>query len=88
MPLSVRSNIHEIVDSVYERGRVTVSTGKGKDGQEQLAVSGNLSSVIKELESQMREAATYPEFDKAAGLRDQVKRLRQIEPDTLEGGIL
>ena len=86
-PQSVRSNIHDIVDSVYEQDHVTISIGKGKDGKEQVAVGENLAAVIKDLEAQMREAATNLEFEKAARLRDEVKRLREMELDTLEGEV-
>ncbi|KQX40002.1 excinuclease ABC subunit B [Devosia sp. Root436] len=86
-PQSVRSNIHDIVDSVYEQDHVTVSIGKGKDGKEQVAVGANLAAVIKDMEAQMREAATNLEFEKAARLRDEVKRLREMELDTLSGEV-
>jgi excinuclease ABC subunit B len=81
----VRSNIKEIVDSVYEKDHVTVSIGKGKDGKEQIQVGANLAAVIKDMEKQMREAATNLEFERAARLRDEIKRLREMELDTLEG---
>tara|TARA_R110002126_G_scaffold98508_3_gene229001 strand:- start:4981 stop:7602 length:2622 start_codon:yes stop_codon:yes gene_type:complete len=83
-PQSVRSNIHDIVDSVDERDHVTVSIGKGKDGKEVTHVGANLAAVIKDMEAQMREAATNLEFEKAARLRDEVKRLREMELDVLE----
>ncbi|WP_425430730.1 excinuclease ABC subunit UvrB [Devosia submarina] len=86
-PQSVRSNIHDIVDSVAERDHVTVSIGKGRDGKEQIQVGANLAAVIKDMEAQMREAATNLEFEKAARLRDEVKRLREMELDTLSGEV-
>jgi len=86
-PQSVRSNILDIADSIYERDRVTVSVGKTRDGKEALHVGDNLAAVIKDMEAQMREAATNLEFEKAARLRDEVKRLREMELDTLEGGV-
>ncbi len=86
-PQSVRSNIHDIVDSVYERDHVTVSIGKGRDGKERVEVGANLAAVIKDMEAQMREAATNLEFEKAARLRDEVKRLREMELDTLSGEV-
>lgn len=86
-PQSVRSNIHDIVDSVYEQDHVTISIGKGKDGKEQVAVGANLAAVIKDMEAQMREAATNLEFEKAARLRDEVKRLKEMELDTLSGEV-
>ena len=39
----------------------------------------------KDLEREMREAATNLEFERAARLRDEVKRLREMELDVLEG---
>jgi len=86
-PQSVKSNIKEIVDSVYEKDHVTVSIGKGKDGKEQIQVGANLKAVLKDLETQMREAATNLEFERAARLRDEIKRLREMELDTLEGEV-
>lgn len=86
-PASVRSNIHDIVDSVYERDHVTISIGKGKDGKERVEVGANLAAVIKDMETQMREAATNLEFEKAARLRDEVKRLKEMELDTLSGEV-
>jgi excinuclease ABC subunit B len=84
-PQSVKSNIQNIVDSVYEKDHVTVSIGKDKSGKEQIQVGANLKAVLKDLETQMREAATNLEFERAARLRDEIKRLREMELDTLEG---
>jgi excinuclease ABC subunit B len=86
-PASIKTRIHDIVDSVYERDHVTISIGKGKDGKEQIQVGANLAAVIKDLEAQMRDAATNLEFEKAARLRDEIKRLKEMELDTLEGEV-
>ncbi len=86
-PASVKSNIKDIVDSVYEKDHVTVSLGKGRDGKEETFVGANLAAVIKDLETQMREAATNLDFERAAKIRDEVKRLREMELDTLEGEV-
>jgi excinuclease ABC subunit B len=86
-PQSIKSNIKEIVDSIYENDRVTVSTGVGPDGKQQVHVGANLAATIKDLETQMRDAATNLEFEKAARLRDEVKRLREMELDVLDGGL-
>src|SRR5690606_25389463 len=84
-PESVRTRIHDIVDSVYERDHVTVKTGiKGRDGKD-IEPGANLAATIKDLERQMREAATNLEFETAARLRDEIKRLKEMELDTLEG---
>ena len=38
-----------------------------------------LNKMIKETERQMKQAAELYEFEKAAGLRDRLKELREIE---------
>ena len=84
-PQSVKARINDIVDSVYERDHVSVKIRPGKDGKDTVPVGANLAAVIKDLEHQMREAATNLEFEKAAKLRDEIKKLREMELDTLEG---
>ena len=86
-PQSIKSNIRDIVDSVYEKDHVTVSIGKGRDGKEKVEVGANLAAVIKDLEREMREAATNLEFERAAKLRDEIKRLRTMELDVLQGEV-
>ena len=86
-PQSVKSNIKEIVDSVYEKDHFTISIGRDKSGKEEIQVGANLAAVIRDLEGQMREAATNLEFERAARLRDEIKRLREMELDTLEGSL-
>jgi len=83
-PETVRTRIHDIVDSVYERDHVTVSTGTTKDGRQEHHVGANLAAHIKDLEARMREAATNLEFETAARLRDEVKRLKEKELETLD----
>jgi excinuclease ABC subunit B len=84
-PQSVKARINDIVDSVYERDHVSVKIRPGKDGKDTVPVGANLAAVIKDLEHQMRESATNLEFEKAAKLRDEIKKLREMELDTLEG---
>jgi excinuclease ABC subunit B len=86
-PQSVKARINDIIDSTAERDHVTISIGKGKDGKEKTVTGDNLATVIKDLEREMREAATNLEFERAARLRDEVKRLREMELDTLEGEV-
>jgi excinuclease ABC subunit B len=80
-PESVRKGITDILDSVYERDHVLISTGAGSGGEfEDAATIGhNFEAVIADLETRMREAATDLDFEEAARLRDEIKRLRATE---------
>jgi excinuclease ABC subunit B len=75
-PESVKREIADITNSMYERDRVSVDTGFG----EAVATYGhNFQAVITDLEERMKEAAGNLEFEEAARLRDEIKRLRDIE---------
>jgi excinuclease ABC subunit B len=80
-PESVKKSISDIMSSVYERDHVLISTGSGAAGEfEDAATIGhNFEAVIADLEARMREAAADLDFEEAARLRDEVKRLRTTE---------
>lgn len=80
-PQSIKRNIADIMDSVYEKDSVTVKKslpGMAEDA-EAYKPGDNLQAVIKDLEKKMREAASNLEFEDAAKYRDQIKKLEQAE---------
>jgi excinuclease ABC subunit B len=79
-PASVKKNIADILDSVYERDHVLVDTGDGSgDFADAATIGHNFEAVLADLETRMREAAADLDFEEAARLRDELKRLRATE---------
>jgi excinuclease ABC subunit B len=80
-PESVRKGIADIMDSVYERDHVLISAGGASEGEfgDAATIGHNFEAVLADLEKRMREAAADLDFEEAARLRDELKRLRQTE---------
>jgi len=76
-PMSVRKHIGEALASVFEQDYVTVSPVKDSGARE--FVGKDLRTTIGELEKRMRAAAANLEFEEAARLRDEVKRLEALD---------
>jgi excinuclease ABC subunit B len=75
-PQSIRKNIGEVIHSVFEQDYVTVSPVKDSGIDE--FVGKDLKATIATLETRMRNAAADLEFEEAARLRDEVKRLEAL----------
>jgi excinuclease ABC subunit B len=77
-PESIRKNIGDLLSSVYEADYVGVPE-VAETPEERYRTVEDLDKEIRVLEKQMREAAKALEFEKAAQLRDRVKKLRSRE---------
>ena len=76
-PESVKSRISDILESVYEKDHVRPEISDfAADGA---MVGNNLKAHLEALQKQMRDAAADLDFEKAARLRDEIKRLTELE---------
>jgi excinuclease ABC subunit B len=75
-PESIKRNIHDIMADVSAREGITVDTG---DEERPHLVGHNLKAYIADLEERMRKAAADLEFEEAARLRDEIRRLEEDE---------
>jgi excinuclease ABC subunit B len=76
-PQSIVKQIDEVMSSVYERDYMTPD--EPQDGTERFKTQAELDQHIAMLQAQMKAAAANLDFEKAAALRDDIKRLRNPE---------
>jgi len=76
-PATVKKNVEDILAGLYkgdtDQSRVTATIDKGMAG------GANLQAVLDGLRADMRKAAENLEFEEAARLRDEVKRLEAVD---------
>ena len=76
-PETVRKNVDDILAGLYrgdtDQSRVTAKI------DDKLAGGSNLQAVLEGLRNDMRKAAENLEFEEAARLRDEVKRLEAVD---------
>ncbi|MGZ8337010.1 MAG: helicase-related protein, partial [Allosphingosinicella sp.] len=75
-PTTIKRNISDILSDVSNRDSVLVDTG---DDATPHLVGHNLRAHIEDLEGRMRKAAADLEFETAARLRDEIRRLEADE---------
>ena len=68
---TVKKEINDILESVYEKDYVKISEGSN--------VGGNLKKHLKALDKKMKEAASNLEFEEAAKIRDEIRKLESTE---------
>ncbi len=76
-PQSVKKQIGRVLESVFEQDYVTVAPVRDAGTTE--FVGKDLKATIAELEKRMRAAAADLEFEAAARLRDEIRRLEALD---------
>ena len=75
-PETVKKNIDDVLAGLYQgdtdMSRVTATIDKGLQGS-------NMQAVLEGLRTDMRKAAENLEFEEAARLRDEIKRLEAVD---------
>ena len=77
-PESIKKSIGELLSSVYEHDYVAVPEVE-EEPEARYRSLDDIAGELKALEKQMREAAKALEFEKAAELRDRIRKLRARE---------
>ncbi len=76
-PQSIVKQIDDVMSSVYERDYVTPAAMA--DGTERFRSQAQLDAYLAARQAEMRAAAANLDFEKAAAIRDEIKRLRNPE---------
>ena len=78
-PESVRRDIKEILASPYESREMDRLTAPGLKEDAKPFTGSNFQAALKDMESKMREAAANLEFEEAARLRDEIKKMKALD---------
>ncbi|MFW2342046.1 excinuclease ABC subunit UvrB [Brevundimonas sp.] len=78
-PESVRRDIKEILASPYESREMDRLTAPGLKEDAKPFTGSNFQAALKDMEARMREAAANLEFEEAARLRDEIKKMKALD---------
>jgi excinuclease ABC subunit B len=76
-PQSIVKQIDEVMSSVYERDYLTPAVVR--DERDRFHTQAELDAYVTSLQNGMKAAAANLDFEKAASIRDEIKRLRNPE---------
>jgi len=76
-PETIKSKIKDVLSSIYETDYYTVRTVK--EDELEYIPTHELPGILRALRNEMSDAAKRLEFEKAAELRDRIKKLEEME---------
>jgi len=68
---TIKKEISDVLESVYEKDYIKVGTSEN--------IGGNLKKHLKALNKKMKESASNLEFEEAAKIRDEIRKLESTE---------
>ena len=68
---TIKKEISDVLGSIYEKDYLKVGTGEN--------IGGNLKKHLKALNKKMKESASNLEFEEAAKIRDEIRKLESTE---------
>jgi len=77
-PETIRKEIYHVLASIYEADYFTVPMAAEPDPEFQQVSFKNIPFLIEKLRKEMREAAQQLDFERAAKLRDRIKKLEEL----------
>jgi excinuclease ABC subunit B len=84
-PKSIEKGVSDILSTIYDADYFTVPTIEQSDVDVLEVPPDKISGLVQNLTREMKEAAKKLEFERAAEVRDKIKRLRELELKYLEG---
>jgi excinuclease ABC subunit B len=76
-PQSVKKAVRNIMASIYEADYLTIPAVS--DVEEVYVPIKEIPAMIQKLKKEMKEAATHLEFERAAEIRDKIRRLEEMD---------
>ncbi len=78
-PETIKKSMYNILGSVEEKDYYTPATAVGESAEDYDVAPKDIPKLVKKLRKEMLSAAKNLEFEKAADLRDRVKKLEEME---------
>ncbi len=79
-PETIKKSIRDILESIYEKDYLTVPVEVRESEVDYAAPEGDVDALIETLTQQMLDEAEQLNFEKAAEIRDRIRRLKGEQP--------